>query len=244
VHGTKSRYDIICFDDGSRDQSVTVIMGLRATIPCIWLFRSHHCLGTHAARWACVRATITQWLIFLDPDDLMAGNGTVIALQRAIDSKADIVQFGCVSSQSRESTEITAAMLDSERCWREPSLKLRELTGTKLRRCIRRGLVDWHVHRKVFRTAVYAQALQALPDEIKNRRLYRGEDLLHYLWITRHMTNQYIFVEDIGEVWFQALPDNSEGRSYQTDVAKHVECQVVVNVVRQNFRFRPQIAHC
>jgi glycosyltransferase involved in cell wall biosynthesis len=240
VHGKSRRYDIICFDDGSRDTTVTVVNNLRLGIPRIWLFRNYLCQGTHAVRSSCVFATVTPWFIFLDPDDLMTGNGTIIALNVARTGVADIVQFGCMIGDTRDST---GGLVGTTMCWREPD-QPRVLAGYRYFQALRRNKVDWHLHRKVFRTSLYRKVLMEMPDEIRYRRLYRGEDLLHYTWILSRMSKFYVFVKEVGEVWFDALPDNSAGNSYQTNVARHVECHLVLKLIRQRFHFRPRTTDC
>lgn len=232
---------IICVDDGSRDSSVAQIVAFQRAIQNLWLFRHSVSRGTHAARISCVSAVMTRWMVFLDPDDRIVGNGSLVALEFAQKHDADIVQFGCLHVRTSR-LDPGHNLSNLSRCWGDGAV--RTATGRQLMKLIQGGGVDWHLHRKVFRTEVYRTALARMPDHVKLRRNSRGQDLLHYLWVLSSMTKKFYFVDDVGELWFEFLPDNSAGSSYQTSIARHRECIFIADVVLKFFHWRPGLAEC
>jgi hypothetical protein len=42
------------------------------------------------------------------------------------------------------------------------------------------GRINWHLHRKVFRTDLYKREIAAMLEYVRNRRILRYEDKLQY----------------------------------------------------------------
>jgi glycosyltransferase involved in cell wall biosynthesis len=232
----------VIFDDGSQDNSLHKLRHFQNSIINFWLFASSCSRGTHSARISLVLGAMTPWLIFLDPDDILIENGSIIALQLAIFRAADIVQFGCLVAWPALRPVMTVRRLLSHRCWGDRVCI--NATGLQLFDLLRRGFIDWHLHRKVFRVDLYKRTLLVMPPHVKYRRNSRGQDLLHYLWLLLMMTRRYYFVDEIGEIWYDSLPDNSAQTSYQTDLAKRRECEFVIQVSQEFFGWHPTLETC
>jgi glycosyltransferase involved in cell wall biosynthesis len=234
---------ILCVDDGSRDDSVRRIRDLQENDPQIWLFQQFYCSSTHGARIACVNLTLTPWFIFLDPDDLLVGNGTITALKRGMATGADIVQYGCLLAHMSVRKPIETMNLSSlPRCWGDGLCTT--ATKAQLMSFLRKGWIDWQLHRKMFRTELYKFTIYVMPEFLKGRRNSRGQDVLHYLSVVSHMTGRYYYVNDVGELWYDALSDGSSGRSYQPSLARRGDCLFVKKTSAELFGWIHRLQDC
>jgi glycosyltransferase involved in cell wall biosynthesis len=195
----RKQLTVICLDDGSSDNSTAIVELWQQSDLRVQLISLPENSGILSARIKLVEFTRTPWLVFLDGDDEFDGEGMVKALTLAIKKDADIVQFGC---------RLIARSGKKYGCWREPR-KARVLTAHDLRYRVIEGIIDIHVHRKVFRTSLVTRAIDAMPQRIKERKMLRWEDILMYVYIILNMTGLYYFIPDVGEFHYDKLPDNS-----------------------------------
>jgi glycosyltransferase involved in cell wall biosynthesis len=200
-----ARYEVLCVDDGSTDNSTRVVGRFFRLIPSLRLIRHGANLGTHRARITAVRNARAPFLTFLDPDDEFAGAGLELALDAIEARDADIVEFGCHTVLHNETIG---------RCWLRP--RTREAEPGRYARMYYRGRINSHVHRKVIRTELYQRALRAMPPDVLDRRLIRYEDKLHYAFIIANMTRKYYYINVLGELRYWGLEDNSQTETYQS----------------------------
>jgi hypothetical protein len=168
-----------------------------------------------------VTLTETPYLTFLDPDDEFEGRGLEVALHRIQERAADIAEFRCRMI-------VPELNFSSMRCWRSPRVKL--ANASQLADLFYGGLINWHLHRKIFRTSVYKEAIEAMPESVRDRRLIRFEDKLHYAFILSKMRKHFVYVHKMGEVRYYGLEDNSMSETYQTQ-ADHDENDAFVTMV-------------
>jgi hypothetical protein len=214
---------IICLDDASTDNSVAVVRKLQQRDPRIVLHQNPARLGTHRARLKIATYAKTKWSVYLDPDDEFYRNGSLVALELAETTQADIVQFGCLC------LETTTGLIWL--CWREPVA--RTATREQLFDAVFKKCADWHLHRKIFRTELLQRGLSVIPAELRDLMLCRGEDLLQYTFIISVMTGMYYFVPDLGEVRYHGLPDNSLTEAYESTAARLANVAMIKKVVSQ-----------
>jgi hypothetical protein len=98
-----------------------------------------------------------------------------------------------------------------------------------------RGHINWHLHRKVFRTDLYKRAIAAMPDYVRNRRILRYEDKLQYAFIIANMTRNFTYVHILGELRYYGLEDNSMGETYQSQADNQENLEFVDAVINQTF---------
>jgi hypothetical protein len=103
-------------------------------------------------------------------------------------------------------------------CWREPIC--RSATRDELLDALFEKCVDWHLHRKIFKTELIHRGLSIVPMDLRDLMLCRGEDLLQYTFIISVMTGMYYYVPAIGEVRYHGLPDNSLTEAYESTAAR------------------------
>jgi glycosyltransferase involved in cell wall biosynthesis len=201
-----TRVCILCYDDGSTDSSVEMLREFQLRNPRLFVIVGDRNLGTLHARIALIEAIGTRWAAFLDPDDEFIGSGFPKALDVAIQTDADIVQFACVQRIRNE-----PPLLD---CWREPK-GITEATPANLTELWLTGLVDTHVHRKIWRTEILKRAVSYMPDELRHSGIRQCQDLLIWAYMLKNMTGMYRFVNEVGELKHEGWPDNSQSQAYQ-----------------------------
>jgi glycosyltransferase involved in cell wall biosynthesis len=220
---------ILCVDDGSTDASVVAVLRFQSMDCRVILRRNPRNLGTHMARIRAVLLVQTKFLIFLDPDDEFIGSGVPRALAKIREREADIVEFGC-------QVVLPPANLIIQRCWKSPAI--REATPARLRQMFYDGEINCNVHRKIFRTELYRQAIAAMPAEVRRKRILRYEDKLHFAFIVEAMTRTYYAISALGQYRYEDLWDNSKSATYQSVNKSRANCRYVSRVINQTFHRR------
>jgi glycosyltransferase involved in cell wall biosynthesis len=91
--------DVVVVDDGSTDDTVSVVLGYSSPVRCIQQAR----LGPAAARNAGVAAVATDLVSFLDADDMWAANSLAVRLRALADEPELDAVFGGMQRFTGES---------------------------------------------------------------------------------------------------------------------------------------------
>jgi glycosyltransferase involved in cell wall biosynthesis len=220
------RICVLCYDDGSTDNTVSVIQQFQLTHPQLFLILGGRNRGTLYARIQLIEATRTPWLTFLDPDDEFFGAGLPEALEIIKKTGADIVQFGCRMVIRNKKSRMP--------CWREP-IGIEEATPQVLTQLWLDGKVDVHLHRKVWRTDLFQRAVWSMPSWLKTKRILRSQDILLYGYVLLNMRGMYQYIKKIGEIRHFGWPDNSQSEYYQSINATRRQVEFVANWTRKLF---------
>jgi glycosyltransferase involved in cell wall biosynthesis len=220
----RRRFEVVCVNDGSTDNSTLVVAIHQQRESNLHLYSLMRNMGTHFARLTAVRLARTPYLTFLDPDDEFIGDGLQCALDKIIEKDADIVEFGC-HTRTHNTT--------SKKCWMPP--RIREATRSKLASLFYRARINCHLHRKIFRTQTYKDAVAAMPEDVITTRILRYEDKLHFAFILDKMRNMYYYVPKVGELRYWGLEDNSQSENYQSINDTIRNLNYVNNMINQTF---------
>jgi glycosyltransferase involved in cell wall biosynthesis len=220
----RTSMEIICVDDASSDNTSKIIARLQKNDDRIALYSLRENVGTHRARIFAVQVVQTPFLAFLDPDDEFVGAGVQEALQSIIENDGDIVEFGCNTIAPKKRYGY---------CWLRP----RQTTASpaKFKEWYYEGKIHCHLHRRIFRTELYHEALLAMPEYLLKTRILRYEDKLHMAFIVEKMTRNFYYVKTLGEIRYAGLPDNSMSSSYQSVNASLANDQYVTWIINTTF---------
>ena len=139
-------YEIIVVNDGTPDRSMEVVADLLEQHNNITIINQEN-LGLSIARNVAFDRAVGEYVLFLDPDDLLAKNSLPIVSEKAIESKADMVVADFIPFKDSEISVIQQQPLGPE------SVTWEERTGRELfmselgygRLCV------WHrLHRREF----------------------------------------------------------------------------------------------
>jgi glycosyltransferase involved in cell wall biosynthesis len=201
----RAQFEVVCVNDGSTDNSTLVVSLYQQQESNLHLYSLTPNMGTNVARLTAVRLAQTPYLTFLDPDDEFIGDGLRFALEKIIKHDADIVEFGCYTRTHNATMK---------KCWMPP--RVREATRDKLANLFYRARINCHVHRKIFRTQLYKDAVAAMPENVTKARILRYEDKLHFAFILDKMRRMYYYIPKVGELRYWGLEDNSQSENYQS----------------------------
>lgn len=225
---TEICYEVVCVNDASTDNSSAVLRRFQDRDQRVNVHTNARNLGTFISRNTAVLLARAPFLVFLDPDDELTGNGVPEALRFIRKTNADIVEFGCLS--------VTPKGGRQGACWKTPPVTF--AAPKDYRELFYGGLVNCHVHRKVIRRSVYVEAIRSMPDNVRRKRMVRFDDKLAYAFIVNHMTRGFHFLPVLGELRYDGLPDNSQSGTYQTKAENNEENRYVTETVLAVFHRR------
>jgi glycosyltransferase involved in cell wall biosynthesis len=110
-------FEVIVVDEASTDDTAEVVAAFAD--PRIRLVRHERCLGVSAARNHGIAEARTDWLAFLDDDDLWAPDKLVLQLRAAKESGADWVYVGHVHINMNHKVTGGAPPLDPDEVLRQ-----------------------------------------------------------------------------------------------------------------------------
>jgi glycosyltransferase involved in cell wall biosynthesis len=195
--------EILIVDDGSSDDSNKIATEFQKSDPRIRIVRHTSNLGTHVARITGVENARGEYILSLDPDDVLMPHIAEDSLLAALIHESDIVEFQClevVDGVAKLFTFLNPPSIDT------PKLELVELFSNH-------GL-NWNLWKRLIRRSVYLQAVGALPRAVIVKRVIYAEDKLHFGTLLL-FTNSYHYLKELGYVYFRDNPENSESGVYQ-----------------------------
>ena len=86
--------DIIIVNDGSTDDTLSVISSIQEEYPYIQIINNEENIGCPATRNVGIRAANNPVIFNLDADDLLVSGSKKILLQKMLSEQADVVAFG------------------------------------------------------------------------------------------------------------------------------------------------------
>ncbi|MGM7680236.1 glycosyltransferase [Microbacterium sp. A94] len=165
---TLHEIEVICVDDASTDDTVSIIESVQQRDPRVRLIRQPQNLSAFQARRVGVNTASAPFILFLDGDDELAPAAAKVALARATSTGADVVGFGVevIAAQGGFPAKMEAALQP------EYDLLGGEDIVTKL---LPAGeSPNGHLWRYLFSTAVLRRAYEGFSDD---ETYYRANDL-------------------------------------------------------------------
>ena len=87
-------YEIICVNDGSLDNSATILAEYEARVPEIIKVITQENRGVGEARNTGMKVAIGEYIAFVDSDDYVVDNGFAYLCKHFLEGKPDVLTFG------------------------------------------------------------------------------------------------------------------------------------------------------
>ena len=153
VNQTYRDLDIVCVDDGSTDNSLSIIKEFAAQDNRIQVITQKN-QGTYITRQVGANAAQGDYILFLDPDDWLELDACEKLSDFAKTSQADIIQYGAYVECEEDVNGIAEELYK----WLNPQIDC--LTGPDaiLEACYIEGKVTWNVIAKLIKASVAKKA--------------------------------------------------------------------------------------
>ena len=173
---TLHEIEVIAVDDCSRDESFRILSERAASDPRLIILQQQENSGTLSARNRGLRACRGEYVLFLDPDDLLDPKTAAELSELADREKLDVIHFG-----TREFCSNPDGTMKPRYDWTRPNEELVTGKGQVLRHLLVSGGI-WSLCFKMIRTEIIRLALA----EAEDFYCTMGEDLYFYLLTAYH----------------------------------------------------------
>lgn len=95
-------FEVIIVDDCGKDASIDIAKAYEEKEEKIRIIRNEKNLGTFHSRWAGVKASSGEMIVFLDPDDELMRNAVELIKKSYLESQSDIILCGVRFLPERE----------------------------------------------------------------------------------------------------------------------------------------------
>ena len=210
INQTFESIEIICVNDGSKDQSLSILNGLAATDHRIRVIDTPNQGVVRARETGIARAT-GEYITFIDGDDYIAPNAMETLYQRAVETGADIVNGVIVKMMPSQTTRIS----------RGDKIQNQE---EFIRSSFQND--DFYSPARLFRRSLFEQRTLMCPPEITH-----NEDVILVLSLA---FNAKIIVSCPEEVYFYIYRESSVSNSFSE--RQYVHVLAIRRMVWQIFR--------
>jgi glycosyltransferase involved in cell wall biosynthesis len=214
--------EILIIDDCSTDNSSTIVHEMMQTDNRIRMVRLPQNKGTHVARIKAVENAAGEYILSLDPDDVMMPFAAEDSLHCALLNDADVVEFEALQVDRRHvglfEFLLPVSIIASDGFTVASMFSVHEL--------------NWNLWKRLIRRSVYLRGIQALPEDLRNRRVLYAEDKLQFGMLLLY-TRTYYYLRQLGYIYYRDNPGNSEAGTTQSKREALKQLRFVEEELRQ-----------
>ena len=183
--------EIIIIDDYSTDNSTTIIKKFQSEDKRIILIKNKKNKGTLISRNEGVLKSKGEYLIFLDPDDLLSNNILELCYNTAKKYDYDLIRFNIYEGNQKVNLDYIIKNLTNEAIY-QPELSLYLFYGLG-----RLEEVDYYITNKLIKKIKFIEALNLIDKFYLNQFMIDCEDgLINY--ILYKISNSYYLMRELG----------------------------------------------
>lgn len=171
--------EVICVDDASTDTSVEILKRYAAKDDRVKLILHETCQTAAVARKEGVALSRGEFVLFVDPDDLLMTNACEALVKEMRRDPVDMLQF---SVQVEGVGDVSAQRLEAlERQLTPPAIKLKDINFADA--CFVDTQFSYTLWNKIFNGDMIRRAMQECPEG----QFPKANDLLGFFFITLHL---------------------------------------------------------
>jgi glycosyltransferase involved in cell wall biosynthesis len=197
--------EILIVDDCSTDNSSAIVEEMMQTDSRIQMVRLPQNMGTHIARITAVENALGEYILSLDPDDVLMPYAAEDSFHCALLNQADVVEFEALQVE-RSFVQLFAFLLP---------VSIIASDGFTVASMFSVQELNWNLWKRLIRRSVYLQGINALPEDLRNQRVLYAEDKLQFGMLLLY-TRTYYYLRELGYVYYRDNPGNSEAGTTQS----------------------------
>ena len=199
--------EIILIDDYSKDNSITIIKKYQKEDQRIILITHKKNKGTLISRNVGVLKSKGEYLIFLDPDDLLSNNILMLCYNTAKRYDYDLIRFNIYEGNQKVNLDYIIKNLTNKPIY-QPELSLYLFYGLG-----RLEEIDYYITNKLIKKIKFIEALNLIDKFYLNQFMIDCEDgLINY--ILYKISKSYYLMNELGYYYnknSQSITNENEG---------------------------------
>ncbi|OHS98134.1 hypothetical protein TRFO_35505 [Tritrichomonas foetus] len=201
IHQTLKHIEIICIDDCSTDNSTSFILNLMKSDSRIKLIRNLYNQGTSLTRLNGVSNARGEYIMSLDPDDLLYLYAAEKNYKNAKSSNADVLEY---RMKYRSQKIYDRNWFPCKTNYTNRGDILKKFSQFKM---------NWNVCKRLIKRSIYSKAAEFLLPFLEGKKINVGDDLIQ-CGMVYFLTNRLICTHVLSYIYF-INADNSESGKYQ-----------------------------
>ncbi|OHT01813.1 putative lipooligosaccharide biosynthesis galactosyltransferase [Tritrichomonas foetus] len=231
IHQTLRNVEIVCIDDCSTDNSVHFIINIMKKDKRIKLVRNLYNQGTSLTRLNGVYYSNGEYIMSLDPDDLLYLNAAELNYQYAKKAYADVLEYRI---KYKSSQLYDRNWFPCRRNYTKREKLLKKFTTFRM---------NWNVCKRIIRRSIYLKAGDFLRPYISGRKINVADDLIQCGMIY-FFTQRLICTKIMTYIYLVNKTDNSESELFQSRVQNKIQVLYGKALIQYFYKNRGRLETC
>ncbi|STO70336.1 glycosyltransferase [Avibacterium paragallinarum] len=237
LNQTYQNFEAIFIDDGSTDNTSSIIESYMASEPRIKLFKHPKNMGTFWARKTGIEAATGEYILFLDSDDELTKDALASLFSHP---KSDIVMFQYLKKNCLQSPKMIGGGVEEALPYLTSSQEITDFTNIQSHNALltallqNRNIINWSAAGKLYNATCLKTAIKKLA--FINRKFILAEDLLIYMAMLME-TNSFSFIDNVFYIYhFNPLSSTHEGNSISLKIKQLSLAQTYLLTYQKQFK--------
>lgn len=232
---TLSSIELIVVDDNSNDHSPYYVRKLMENDNRIKLIQHVYNQGICVSRIHGIINTFGEYIMTLDPDDLLYPNSSELSYNSAIALDADVVEFKVFVINSRFNSNVWFHCGSNSTNRNEPILSQFQSMQIEV--------LNWNLWSRIIKRSIYMKAIKLMLPFVQDKNICNSEDMIHFGAIFVFMKN-FFCLDFFAYIYYYSTAEINNKPAYMSRYQQSVQSKYAKAVVRFFYSKRNNLENC